>query len=276
MFGTFRVRRTVSSIYQRLFGAEQLDPSLLTGAVSPHLRGQFFVGADYDFPFEIGRTSRGYTFGRMSLDPFEQCVRLLVNGGTADSFSRQLTTHLEIESEKTCGQLLGIATEDLRLNLPIWNMVLPWDHESLERRGQKYRSRFFINRTAHGYPHKIGNETDLCVDLLSYSQSQALQTQKLMSSIKKNGLLPSRNIPQVVVLMRENEWRWMMSDEGNHRAHILSALGHSSMRATIRAIVKSDHLEKLSNIKSGDFTPEQAIEIFNKAFYAIGPLRGLI
>lgn len=276
MFSAFRVVRAVSSIYQRLFGAEQLDPSLLTGAVSSHLRGQFFVGADYDFPFEIGRTTRGYTFGRTSPDPFEQCVRLLVNGGGADSFSRQLTTHLEIESEKTCGQLLGIATDDLRLNLPVWNMVLPWEHESLERRGQIYRSRFLKNRSAHGYSHKIENGTNLDVDLLSYSQSQALQTQNLMSSIKENGLLPSRNLPQVVVLMRENEWRWMMSDEGNHRAHILSALGHSSIRATIRAIVESDHLDKLCNIKSGDFTPEQAIEIFNKAFHAIGPLRGLI
>ena len=106
--------------------------------------------------------------------------------------------------------------------------------------------------------------------------SQALQTVKLMREIQKNGLIESDPFPFVFVLKKGKAVRWIMSDEGNHRAHVSFALGFETLLCRIRGIVKREELFKYPTRQNVEYNVSDAMTIFDKAFYGSGPIRGLV
>lgn len=140
-----------------------------------------------------------------------------------------------------------------------------------------YLNSFFLRRKNHGLNFENSSLSYVESKMYSYedAESQVLQHKRLFEMIQKNGYKQNYlDLPTAVLLFKKDEWRWMMAHSGNHRAHILYENGHEFLRCKISRIVNFDSLNKLKNVRNGDFTLKQAKILFNRAFDGKNPVRG--
>ena len=111
-----------------------------------------------------------------------------------------------------------------------------------------------------------------------YADSQYIQSKQLLENIKKNRLRSFKynDSPRIYILIDNNEWRWCMSDEGNHRAYISSILGNKSFQCIIEGIVDKKNISNCYNVRNGLYSTTEAKTIFNHFFSGDKCLRGLV
>ena len=108
-------------------------------------------------------------------------------------------------------------------------MTMPWEKDTNTLREKQYYKRFLQNRSMQLVKVPASNSEKKMFYSQELARSQAVQTKDLMDIIRQHGVNEHGSMPQVYCLRKGPALRWIMSDEGNHRAHIAHILGYDSL-----------------------------------------------
>ena len=97
---------------------------------------------------------------------------------------------------------------------------------------------------------------------------------KLYASIKRFGTKEKIELPKIKILVKDNEWRWVMGGNGNHRAYIMSALKYPALPVSIIQVVDRSKSSQWNNVQNGNYTKREAEEIFDIVFRGDTRIRG--
>ena len=252
-------------------------------ATSSGLKFSHYQG---DLLFDLGRSSRGLQFRASDKalgDEFSWAVGHLIESGCSQKAcelaAARVYARYQVELELSAAALLGYEAKHELAKYPAWALVLPWSQQSIGDRYEKYPSAVRRNRSAHGliFPDSsLWTDTMLTAYGYEAAMCQILQFKSLLEFFKagREGSLAS--LPEIEVLRKGSEWRWMMSDEGNHRAYIANHLGLGSFHCRVRNVIHRDHAERWPNVQRGLFTVNEAVSIFDSCFLGSHRVKGLV
>lgn len=173
----------------------------------------------------------------------------------------------------------GPADPRLR-DMPAKALVFPWDRGDMVRR-LKFRHNYaLVENTSRG--RKLSGEHGiLWLGPVSREKGE-LEFRNLMriaGSVESNGYArsgkPDGDI-SAFVLLRDADFRYQIA-KGNHRSSVLPALGHSSIPVRIQGtsiarFIYREQAEYWPNVKSGLYTRQQALQIFDTVFDGMDPV----
>ena len=187
--------------------------------------------------------------------------------------------HMKKEENLTAADIMNCPNNKYLNSFPAWASVLPWEKLSIENKFESYLKSFIKNRNKHGakFNQNNGKLTKKEIYSLNVVISHVKQTEKLISSIKKNGIKKTNNLPKIFLLInKNNEWRWIMSTEGNHRAYLFYFFGFRRIPTIIEDVICRDSLKSTYNVKNGLYSLNEAENIFDEIFKGNSYIRGLI
>ena len=232
-------------------------------------------------PFLLGRSIRGLSFNKnLKKDLFGNFIHEIIKGRDEDMIIESLFSHLKNEKNSNAAISVGLKNNHNLAKYPAWALVMPWETITIEKKFNIYRKQFINSRSKHNVnvkKNKNLNDEDIFYSY-EYAKSQYIQTKKLLENIKKEGFKPLRydDSPKIFVLINNNEWRWCMSGEGNHRAYISSLLGNEAFECVIESIVDKKKISNFYNVKSGLYSYSEANSIFDSYFSGRESLRGIV
>ena len=252
-----------------------------SGKISKITKFKFIPKSKINVPFALGRSIRGLSFkDNLKKDPFGIFINNIFQEIDKNRNIEYLFSHFKKEKVSSAGTVVGLESNLNLKNYPAWASVIPWEKISIEKKYKNYLKRFIKNRSRYNANIKQQNYLKPKDFFYSYdyADSQYIQTKQLLESIKKNGLrsFEYNDFPKVYILIDNNEWRWCMSGEGNHRAYISSILGHKSFQCVIDGIVDKKNISNCYNVKNGLYSSTEAKTIFNHFFSGDKCLRGLV
>ena len=230
-------------------------------------------------PFELGRTIRGLSFKKnIKKDPFGLFVIKMNKGLNKKDLLKFLFSQYKKEKYLNAGNVVSLK-DNLHLSrYPAWALTMPWDEINIEDRFSNYPNTFFKNRLKHELnlrKLKDKKNTNFFYSLEN-ALSQFYQTKTLLKNIKKYGIKNSRPLPKVNILIDGTNWRWFMTDEGNHRAYIFSINGSINFHCEVSKIIYKKNVSSWHNVKNGLYSHKEALLIFNHFFSGNKCLRGLV
>jgi hypothetical protein len=159
---------------------------------------------------------------------------------------------------------LGHRTFSAHLSLPAWSMVNPWEKRTPVEKFRSFPREVVKNRGENGLKlTEAAAREHLETAPFSGAESHAAQYVQLMKSIEKHGPLFDREpLPTVWLLTDGRLLRWLMGDQGNHRARIYAALGLRSFPARVLGLVDLRDLDSWPGCSNGTFHREDAERIF--------------
>ena len=232
-------------------------------------------------PFNLGRSIRGLSFDKnLKKDLFANFINQIIKGMDEDMIIESLFSNLKKEKNSNAAISVGLKNNHNLAKYPAWALVMPWEPITIENKFNNYRKQFINSRSKHNI--NIKNNNDLNDEDIFYSyeyaKSQYIQTKKLLENIKKEGFKSLRfdDSPKIFILINNNEWRWCMSGDGNHRAYISSLLGNETFECVIESIVDKKKISNFYNVKSGLYSYSEANSIFDSYFSGRESLRGIV
>lgn len=232
-------------------------------------------------PFNLGRSIRGLSFDKnLKKDLFANFINQIIKGMDEDLIIESLFSNLKKEKNSNAAISVGLKNNHNLAKYPAWALVMPWEPITIENKFNNYRKQFINSRSKHNI--NIKNNNDLNDEDIFYSyeyaKSQYIQTKKLLENIKKEGFksLKFDDSPKIFILINNNEWRWCMSGDGNHRAYISSLLGNETFECVIESIVDKKKISNFYNVKSGLYSYSEANSIFDSYFSGRESLRGIV
>lgn len=240
---------------------------------------KFIPGSEIKLPFQLGRTIRGLSFkNNLQKDPFGNFALLMNRGQSKKKLIQYLFKKYKSEKSLDAATKIKLKKNSKLAKFPVWALVMPWDKKNIKNNYLNYPNQFIYNRSKNGM--KLDKKNLRNISNHFYSKkvvaSQFNQTKNLLESIKKNGLKKSKSLPKVNILINGKKWRWCMSDEGNHRAYILSIIGKSSLHCVVDKVIYKNKIRSCYNVKNGLYSPKEAEKIFNHFFLGDKCIRGLI
>ena len=165
------------------------------------------------------------------------------------------------------------------MNYPAWAIVLPWEKFNSEDKSKSYPKTFYVNRISKGFIFK--NDTRKSIISMMYTskfaENRVNQMKELFKRIDNDGYVSrDSDLPKINVLYKNGQWRWFMSDGGNHRSYILSCLNHELFTARIDSIINKNEVNDWHNVRNGIFSVSEAEDIFDSYFYGKKVLRGMV
>ena len=157
---------------------------------------------------------------------------------------------------------------------PHWSNVLPWENIKIEDKYLNFPKSVKFDRGKNGFKINSDNDKEIMkIDEKFSANSHIYQYVSLIKSITKYGYISGKdnNYIEAEILTKEDDYRWKISGEGNHRAIILSVLGFKSADCKIKKIVRYEDAKFWPNVKNGLFTIKQAQKIFLRYFDANPP-----
>jgi hypothetical protein len=231
----------------------------------------------YRLPFSYGITIRGYRFTKNSVDPFIQATKeLFSNDRPLERFEKKYFQRLQIEKTLKCSDFGLDESHQSYVAHPSWCMIMPWERDTFTRRRHDYLRLFVQNRSLNSMHFKSDTDIHKLLYSRDLARSQAVQTNNLLTKIMNDGFKETNPLPIVFMLSKDGVVRWIMSDEGNHRAHIAFELGYETLLCRMKSIVRYEDLPKYLAKSNSEYTLRDAKKIFNKAFYGNGPIRGIV
>ena len=252
-----------------------------SGKISKITKFKFITKSKINVPFSLGRSIRGLSFqGNLKKDPFGVFINNIFQEKDKDMNIEYLFTYLKKEKFFDAATIVGLKNNLNLAKYPSWALVMPWEKISIKKKYLTYKDQFIVNRSEYEPSMKKQDNLKGKDFLYSYDyvNSQYIQTKQLLESIKNKGLKTStyNNFPKIYILIDNNEWRWCMSGEGNHRAYISSILGNKSFQCIIEGIVDKKNISNCYNVRNGLYSTTEAKTIFNHFFSRDKCLRGLV
>ena len=258
-----------------MLSINKLNPSEISGLLSTYTGLKLSRNFVFEFPYSIGRTIRGLDYSDCGSDVYLKALEDQKHKPfDLKTFSNLIARTYSEELSLTVADKLPIVKGSKLGSLPLWAMAYPWESMSPYDKLSNYPSNVIDNRSFHleTTPLVRGN----FLDPDCFGMSHAVQFSSLLSSISEKGFQASRSLPCVYILRTKNQWRWIMSGSGNHRAYILNFLSYQSLPAQIIGVIDRDHLFNLPLVRNGDFTLEVAEKIFDLVFAGSTSLRGIM
>ncbi len=255
-----------------------LDNEELKGVLKNKTKVKFKLSYSFNLPYKNGRTVRGFSFNNNDKDVHSRLCRDFKKGISVNLLSENLYKSYKTHDNLSIADFMVELNESKFKELPLWAIVTPWDSISIKKNRRFYLNGFYSNRSTHGLTFENFSESHIESKMhsLEAAKSQVMQHKKLFEIIEKNGYKENfSDLPTVTILIKNNSWKWQMAHSGNHRAHILYEIGHKSLRCKISTIVNFDNLDKLKNVRNGDYSLDQAKMFFNRVFEGEYPIRGV-
>lgn len=254
-----------------------LDFEELKGILKEKTKFKFNISYSFNLPYKNGRTIRGFSFENKNKDVHSIICKDLKNGKSVESVTENFFKSYKIHEKLSIGDFIDELNEPKFKKLPLWSIVNPWSSISLKNSKMNYLNSFFLKRKNHGLNFENSSLSYVESKMYSYedAESQVLQHKRLFKMIEINGYKQNySDLPTATILIKNNNWKWMMAHSGNHRSHILYENGHKFLRCKIACIVKYKDLKKFRNVRNGDYSLEQAKIFFNRVFEGKHPIRG--
>lgn len=267
--------------FKKLSSLDKLTTEEKKGKIFKLTKLKFVPHTKIIVPFALGRSIRGLSFQEhLEKDPFAVFIDNISKGDDKDIIIENLFSH--IKKEKFANAAITVDQKN-NLNIskyPSWALVMPWEKISIKKKYKIYKNQFIFDRSVYEPKMKKGtniNDIDIMYSY-DYVYSQYTQTKKLLENIRTNGLksFSYNDSPKIYILIDNNEWRWCMSKEGNHRAYISHLLGNKSFECVIAGIIDKKNIFKCYNVKSGLYSSTEARIIFDHFFFGDKCLGGLV
>lgn len=257
------------TLLKKIFFLYKLNYLEEEGNLTKFTKFKLIPKSSINLPFKMGRTSRGVAYKNInSFDPFGEMILKQVSGLSHDQLIEGWHKHLAKEKNSNAADIMNCQNNQILKILPAWTCVLPWEEYSAIDKFNSYLLNFFKNRISNGAkfnkPFSELNENDIYS--IHIGKSHVLQTEKLIKSIQKNGIIKTINLPRVIILIRGKQWRWSMSTNGNHRSYIYYGLGEKYLYAIIHKIIYKKDSKKWLNVVNKNYTKSEAEEIFDNIF----------
>ena len=275
------ILKSILNFLKVILYLDKLNKSEESGKISKITKFKFIPKSKINAPFFLGRSIRGLKFkGNLKKDPFGTFINNIFQEKDKDMNIEYLISHLKKEKIFNAATIVGVKNNLNLAKYPAWALVMPWEKISIKKKYLIYKKQFIINRSEYKRIKKKKDNFKSEDFLYSYDyvNSQYIQTRQLLESIKNKGLMSYtyKNFPKIYILIDNNEWRWCMSGEGNHRAYISSILGNKSFQCIIEGIVDKKNISNCYNVRNGLYSTTEAKTIFNHFFSGDKCLRGLV
>ena len=252
-----------------LLKRDKLDQNELKGSCLQKTNLKFIKKTPLEVPFDLGRSARGISF-KENLIIKDPLFRVLKNIYMKKSFLEirdDFFQAIKHESELTIAEITGIKSNKKLSKYPSWATVLPWENIDIVEKYKTYEKIQILTRKekASEYNFQHINSSSNYINSIEMAESHVLQSQNLFESIAKNGYNKKLGIPSFHILIKDNEWRWYMS-QGNHRVYIIYLLKNKFLYGTIDSIIKKRDSMKWPNVMNGTFEVTEAEKLFDKIF----------
>ena len=234
----------------------------------------------FELDCDLGRTNRWFDLSNKSFDPHHFSLRQAINKGlSSNDFINQVSRILEINRSMSvpnnAAEQFGLDGNETKLyDYPFWAEVLPWHNCPIDEVVSKTPFEVKKNRSLHNLIIESNDPDEIMKIDREYSiYSHAEQYEKLFQSIKKKGFIQSGEFGFITadVLVKEGEYRWKPSVDGNHRTILLSAMGVKKIPLLVEKIIRYNELQYWPNVINGTFTKIEAKKMFDQIFNASPP-----
>jgi hypothetical protein len=228
-------------------------------------------------PFKLGRSIRGLSFyDKLDQDPTGSMVKGVVEGASHTILVQQLKAYYLAQSTMTCSEIVQLPNNKTLREYPAWALSMPWEKISIEHKFNSYPSMLFRSRRQHSLSFLVEKNDEIMKVMHSEkgAKSQIQQTLNLLESVNSVGMLSNFKPPQIHILRKGNEWRWIMSGDGNHRAYLSFCIGMEHFRVEILDWIERDRVNDWYNVKNKVYSEQEALQLFDKVFEGASCLRG--
>ncbi len=256
-----------------------LDKKEFKGFLSKFSKFKFLPYTHVIVPFSLGRTIRGVSFGKnFTLDPYGKLCEDISNDVDYKIIYETLLISLKKEKNLNAADIINLRTDIKLKNYPAWAIVMPWEKINIEEKFETYPEIFFRNRNLKGLDFENNSRESILKEMHSSKslESKIQQMKSLFESINNSYKIRRTNLPKINILIKDNEWRWFMGDDGNHRSYILSCINHNFLDARVDKIINKNNVKNWHNVKNGTYSINDAENIFDSFFHGSDVLRGII
>ena len=255
------------------------SPNEFSGFISTFTKFKFLPYTRVNVPFSLGRTIRGVSFDKnISLDPYGKLCKDVSNNLDYKIIYKNLLLSFEKERNLSAADIIHLRNNIKLRNYPAWAIVMPWEKISIEEKFNTYPEIFFRNRNSKGLTFENNSRQSIINEMHSLRslESKINQMRKLYESLNKSFIIREINLPKINILIKDNEWRWFMGDEGNHRSYILSCIKYEFFNARVDSIINKNKSNNWYNVKNGTYSINDAEKIFDGFFHGSNVFRGVI
>tara|TARA_B100000787_G_C16160203_1_gene281003 strand:+ start:17 stop:841 length:825 start_codon:yes stop_codon:yes gene_type:complete len=264
---------TVFRYFHSIFKLDELNNFERLGGLSSSSKLKFIRKANLILPFERGLTMRGVSFNNYILDPFGSCLENQNNNFDKKKFKNDLYEFYKAEKGKTIRNYNNIFSGEFYENYPIWSFSFPWENLSINEKLDIYPGLVIENRSE--FLNNTLTDSDNLYDSV-FSESHAIQFEKLINNLKDNGFNQNLARPKVIILIKNKKWKWIMSGQGNHRAYCMKFLGYENLPVQIEAVININELGKLNRKGKMSYSYKNAQDLFNLVYSGDNVSRGIV
>ncbi len=226
-----------------------------------------------DVAIKDGRRN-GFPLG-CGVDPFEAAVaEAWKNGESGHTIEKILGMYYSSVQPKNASEWLGLESGESAIleNAPPWGRVLPWQTYSVDERvrsveaaTRKQNRREGISLAiSDGYAH-FGPVSKKKLKM------EAKRLWRTARSIKEKGYQRhdghDGDILATVLVSDDGSWKWL-AETGQHRVGVLAGLGFDRIPDRFHRSVYRVDASIWPNVLSGVFSEKDALETFDRIFYA--------
>ena len=232
------------------------------------------VAASFRCPLTHCVHRSGLNFSKGGWHPFVETLRECEDENRLTYEQSSLKKFFEKWQPASAHQAIAGFTDApglFRSLLPHLFYLSPWVSKSVEQVDKATRTWHKRDEEEHGKAH-LDMERDGFVDFGPVSQEKGqLEFHRLTRyyrQIKKEGYQSSYGSPQVLVLRRDDEYRFVVSGDGYHRMAILTALGYDEVPATFYSpwFISLDDIAYWPQVRKGVWSRENAARYFHHLF----------
>ena len=262
-----------------LFSRNRLNEKEINGKLFFFTFLKFKFSYSLDLPYKLGRTIRGVSYIGRKKDLYSKLVEEILLGKDQIFLTDKLHKKYKSSKDLTIKKFNTFIQNSKLKNMPLWLIPDPWDKTEINNHKENYLKNFYKNRAENKMFFR--NDDLKYIESKIYSKgtasSHVKQIKKLTDNIITQGYKENfKDLPTAVILIKGNQWVWMISKSGNHRAHIKKELGYSSIRCKILKVVNYKNINKFHNVRNSLYLEKEASDFFDKVFEGLDPIRGPI
>ena len=249
------------------------------GFVSSLTKLRFLPYTRVTVPFSLGRTIRGLSFKENLMhDPYGKLALGIAEGIDKKILFKTILDEMKRESQINAAEIVLLNDNTRLKKFPAWAVVMPWERSNVEWRFKTYPESFYKNRSKNDLNFENSSRSSIIKSMYSAksAESKVNQMSKIYNSIKSNKLKLIYPLPKINIMINGDEWRWFMSDAGNHRSYICACFDFEFFDASINSIINKNDLNSWPNVTNGTYSPKEAEYIFDSFFDGSTVFRGIV
>jgi len=263
----------------RIIRVSSLSPEILNSEIFEDAYQIAYVnkgnGVIVNVPINKGRALPIFDYSEASNHPYVLAARrALLKGTERELLIREvLKTFFDLFNPKNPNEILGLQSDRTELKeFPYWSVLMPWDSEDPNEWIVKIEKSVRVENKLN--KRNLGIDSGWAWAGPASSEKCEIETKRLLrvlNSIELRGYLrnnrPDGDIAVNLLARSNSEWVWQ-SIVGQHRAAVLSALGHQNIQVSVRNIVRREDVSSWPNVIRGIYSQNEALKVFDKIYHA--------